>query len=256
MDENDPDRIGPFIDYYKSWFGTTSQAITYGDTSKVCFASAYFQPSGRDWVWHDFHADNVCSYEGPSPIWQSFAMFCRNSFLAFYGIRDIPVPSVEEVRVVMLVRRAENKGGSGARVITNVNALVQAIEAIAPNVRVVSADFAGMSFREQWLLMQSTSVFVAMHGAGSVHVTNMAVGSPNCCAFVELFPAESVGFSSIRGSGNVARWLGVRYYRYQTPEGKSFDVNGSVVEVGAVTDIVKRAIAHIRGNPSCVSVDT
>ena len=47
-----------------------------------------------------------------------------------------------------------------------------------------------------------------MHGAGIVHMVNMAVGTPNCCALLEMFPDPKHGYGGIQGHGNMAKSLG------------------------------------------------
>jgi hypothetical protein len=51
---------------------------------------------------------------------------------------------------------------------------------------------------------------MSMHGAGTTHIFHAAIGSPNCCALVELFPDTSVDFYTAQGYGNIARMLGER----------------------------------------------
>ncbi len=59
-------------------------------------------------------------------------------------------------------------------------------------------------------LSHSASISMSMHGAGTTHIFHAAIGSPNCCALVELFPDTSVDFYTAQGYGNIARMLGER----------------------------------------------
>lgn len=51
-------------------------------------------------------------------------------------------------------------------------------------------------------------------GAGTANMFSTAVGHPNCCALVELFPDKKLPFHTIRGFGNLARHYGMHYYRF------------------------------------------
>ena len=61
---------------------------------------------------------------------------------------------------------------------------------------------------EQVKLAHSASIFIGMHGAGIPQIFHAAIGEPNCCSVLELFPESNQGFSNIFGFGNMARLLG------------------------------------------------
>jgi hypothetical protein len=52
-----------------------------------------------------------------------------------------------------------------------------------------------------------------MHGAGTTHIFHAALGQPNCCALVELFPDTTVELHAAQGYGNLARMLGLHHWR-------------------------------------------
>jgi hypothetical protein len=82
---------------------------------------------------------------------------------------------------------SKNNNHATSRHIKNLDKLVETLSSI-DGVYVTAQNFAKISFDKQVALAHSASIFVSMHGAGTVHVTNMAIGSPNCCALIELQP--------------------------------------------------------------------
>jgi hypothetical protein len=65
----------------------------------------------------------------------------------------------------------------------------------------------------QVALSHSAGVFISMHGAGTTHIFHAALGQPNCCALVELFPDTTVELHAAQGYGNLARMLGFHHWR-------------------------------------------
>lgn len=183
---------------------------------------------------------------GPSPLWQAFAAQTRGRLQELYGLA-LPRPAPRRPLVLLVLR----VGGSRARIVANGQELAQAIRALT-GARVDAVDLAALSFREQYLRVQAASVLLGMHGAGVAHATSMQVGLPGCCALLEMFPAADAGFSSIHGYGNAARWVGVRYVRYQTPDGREGSA-GTAVEANKVALLVKAALARLRRRPSCIN---
>jgi hypothetical protein len=53
-----------------------------------------------------------------------------------------------------------------------------------------------------------------MHGAGTTHIFHAALGQPNCCALVELFPDTNTELHAAQGYGNLARMLGFHHWRH------------------------------------------
>ena len=81
-----------------------------------------------------------------------------------------------------------------------------------------------------------------MHGAGTAHAMfHAAIGSPNCCALVELQPESKLGYQHTRGYMNLARLFGLHYYRYQAKDGLT-GTNGTVVDIDNVTDLVRQVV--------------
>ena len=55
-------------------------------------------------------------------------------------------------------------------------------------------------------------LILGMHGAGIPQIFHAAIGEPNCCSVIELFPESNQGFSNIYGFGNIAKLLGMCGY--------------------------------------------
>ena len=80
-------------------------------------------------------------------------------------------------------------------------------------------------------------------------MSHMAIGTPNCCAFIEIIP-KVPEFLPIHGHGNMARHLGIYHYRHvvTTPHTGA----GSVVEIQDIIKITKQAIRTIQNKPTCL----
>ena len=207
-----PDEHGPFIPIYNSWFAEVQQTKDFG-SKKVCYKELYFPPKpGVPWFWNDWGRVNECSLQAASPLYQSYNLFMRRQWTAKYGA--LPNPPTDKVHVVIEVRaidKSKKNNQSAARHISNIDALVLALRNI-PGVIVTAQNFALIPFERQVALAHSAGVFVSMHGAGTTHIFHSAVGQPNCCALVELFPDKSTPFHDIKLFGNLARMLGLQHY--------------------------------------------
>jgi hypothetical protein len=73
-----------------------------------------------------------------------------------------------------------------------------------------------------------------MHGSALAHMFQMSIGVPGCCAVVELFPDEKFGYSDILGFANIARNLGIHYYKYQAKDDTATEIGTIVDEVEIV----------------------
>ncbi len=80
-----------------------------------------------------------------------------------------------------------------------------------------------------------------------------AVGHPNCCALIELFPDSTLPFHTIRGFGNLARHYGMHYYRYQANEGRTSSTAGTTVDIEHLVALVKTAVTDVQKKPSCLN---
>lgn len=101
---------------------------------------------------------------------------------------------------------------------------------------IVEEDLDLLSFPEQVALVARSSVLIGMHGTGIPMSVHMPVGTKYCCGVVEVFPGEKekdgrgrngslpLGpatvhtaaespFKSLRGHGNMARRMGLKYSR-------------------------------------------
>jgi hypothetical protein len=168
-----------------------------------------------------------------------------------YG--TLPNPDTDKVHIVIEVRAInphKRDGNSVARHIANLPELVQALKAI-PNVRVTPQDFALLKFPEQVSLAHTAGVILSMHGAGTTHIFHAAIGQPNCCALVELQPDHSRGFQDAWGYANLARMLGMHYWRAEGRPGSTGGA-GTTVDVTAITEMVRQAVDKVRYEPTCL----
>eukprot|EP01041_Mallomonas_annulata_P006895 gene6895-13990_t len=266
---NDPDAWGPYIGYYNSWFGNQKRergspgspergqglkrAVEYKQ-KRVCYSEAYFQPyPGIGWFWNNWGHVDECSVQASSPLYQSFNVFMRQRWEEFYGPGSLPLPPIDHVKIVIEARsinRAKTNNHSTARYIRNLSALLAALKTI-PGVVVIIQDFAKLEFKDQVALAHSTGVLLSMHGAGTTHLFHMAVGTPNCCALVELQPEKSIGFQSAVGFGNLARMHGLHYSRYDATDGRTTN-EGTNVDVDKIRELVVKAVDAVRNKPTCV----
>ena len=261
LDHLNADDFGEFKAYFESWFTQLRKAIDYKGKS-VCFSELYFTYSpGYPWVWLDYNKDNECSLKAPSPLYQSFLLHIRQRWLYKFGKSSVLVPPTNHAHIVILLRSSDydKKGvASSSRHILNSKELVKAIKEL-PNVRVTAVDMSTLSFLEQYKLASSASVFVGMHGAQNFNIFHASVGHPNCCAFLEIFPIDDVSkklsFHDIKGYGNIARLLGLFYFRYEAVNENDRFVGGKEggtrLDVVKVTEAVSRAVATVLTKSSC-----
>jgi hypothetical protein len=105
MDPSDPDKHGPYADYFRSWFQELRRGVDY-DKRRVCFKEIYFQPlPGVPWFWNDWGIVNQCSMESSSPLYQSFNLMLRHKWLSLHGPQSLPMPDQDRVHIVIEVRK-------------------------------------------------------------------------------------------------------------------------------------------------------
>ena len=80
------------------------------------------------------------------------------------------------------------------------------------------------------------------------HIFHISIGVDNCCALIELFPEKKLGFSDVVGFQNIARNIGVYYFRYQCADGSINEEGTTSINVSGVTDLVKDAMNTIIKN--------
>ena len=250
MVPSDVDCYGPYIDYYKSWFSEMKKAVFYRG-KRVKYAELYI-PSNPyyPWFWNEWYTESLCALKSSSPLYQSFNTFLINRWMEYYGPDSLKKPDSDRVHIVLEVRpinRKKRDGRSSARHIKNVEDLVKEMQLI-PNVRVTAQDFTLLSFKEQVSLSHSAGVFVSMHGAGTTHIFHSALGAPNCCALVELQPGDRFGYTHTKGYANLARMLGLHYYRYGVSNGRTSS-NGTTVDVADVIALIQQAVDTVRSSP-------
>jgi hypothetical protein len=253
MVPSDVDCYGPYISYYNSWFAEIKKAVYYR-SQKVKFTELYI-PSNPyfPWFWNEWRSESKCASLAASPLYQSFNLFLRNQWSRKYGAESLPRPDLDVVHVVLELRpidRNKTDEHSSARHIENAEKLISEMNLLS-NVRITAQDFTALSFRDQVALSHSAGVFVSMHGAGTTHIFHSALGSPNCCALVELQPEERLGYRQTQGYGNLARMHGLHYYRYSASDGRT-GLNGTRVAVKEVVSLVREAVAAVSRMPTCL----
>ncbi|KAJ4287064.1 hypothetical protein N0V88_007833 [Collariella sp. IMI 366227] len=95
---------------------------------------------------------------------------------------------------------------TGSRKLLDHEALLAALAAEHPHVRIQSVDFAAISFKEQLQLVQATDVLLGVHGAGLMHTIFMHDGPGK--AVVEIRPKTN----DFRGVRNMAVMKGSSYF--------------------------------------------
>lgn len=254
MLRSQPDYHGPFISYYKSWFANITKAIDY-ENEKVCYKELYLPHfPGVAWYWFGWGGVPAieCTLKGPSPIFQSFNYFLLNRWKEYNGMNSLKPPSKETIKIVLEVRPFNpNKPGllSSSRVIKNLEEVINTLKSIQ-GVTIVSQNFVEIPFEDQVALVHSSSIYISMHGAGTVHMTHMAIGSTNCCALLELQPDTSFGF--VAANGNYARSLGLHFFSYEAKKEDTSD-DGTFIDVKKLKELVSKAIDSIQTKPTCLN---
>jgi hypothetical protein len=213
----------------------------------------FFLNIGVPWFWNDWGIKNSCSMQAASPLYQSFNLFLRNRWAKMFGEDSLTFPDTDKVHIVIEVRKinkSKTNNHSSARYIRNLKALMHVLESI-PNVRVTAQNFAEIPFAQQVQLSHSAGVFMSMHGAGTTHIFHAAIGSPNCCALIELFPDSTIEFVHAFGYGNLARMFGMHHYRYEASLGRT-SREGTVVDVEAIYALAIQAVEAVRSKPTCL----
>ena len=205
------------------------------------------------WFWNDWGIINKCSTVAASPLYQSFNLFIRDSWRRKYGPQSLPMPDTDLVHIVIEVRAInpnKRNNHSSARYIRNLQALIRALKTI-PGVRVTAQNFAKIPFEQQVALSHSAGVMLSMHGAGTTHIFHSALGSPNCCALVEMFPDSTVELVSAYGYGNLARMFGMHHSRYEASLGRT-SPQGTTVDVEQLRALTEKAVESVRKQPTCL----
>ena len=256
MEVSDPDRHGPYVGYYLSWFDEVKKGVEY-QQQRVCFRELYFQPfPGVPWFWNDWGQVNDCSLQAPSPLYQSFNQFLLRRWRDAYGPESLPAMGQDSdpVHVIIEVRKvnsAKRNNHSTARYIRNLQGLIAALEREVSNIKVTAQNFAALSFAEQVKLSHSMGILVSMHGAGTTHIFHSAVGSRNCCGLVELFPDKTIEFYTAHGYGNLARNHGFHHDRIVAEQGMT-SAQGTTVDIPAIVAAVKRQAVLVKEQPTCL----
>ena len=208
-----------------------------------------------------------CSMVGPSSLFQRWNLQVRSLYQLVarsdnkvISKNSPPIgrdtaESVITIRVLLIVRRADASRGDKyvSRVFKNEDEMIPSISkhtysfAGSAQLELISQDLSALSFEDQIRLISSVHIVVGMHGAGIASTMHMAIGTPNCCGVVEIFPQGE--FMPIRGYGNMARRMGHHYQRIDLPNGNG---GASLVPVQFVIDALEDVYKKIRSQPSCV----
>ena len=161
----------------------------------------------KGFVWEGWESDSPCSFVGPSSLFQRWNMHMRRLFdLISDDSKGLAVKPVEKVVLLIRTERANPWGSArSSRLFLNTDEIVEAVKKTISATRSHSFvfevhDFAKLKFVDQIRLMSETSVFIGMHGAGIAMSMFMSIGSPLCCAVLEIFPKGE--FTPARGHGS------------------------------------------------------
>ena len=130
---------------------------------------------------------------------KSFLTHSQNTTINFYA-----TTFVIQVRAI---NKNKQNNHSSARHISNLEALIAAIEATAKNVKVTAQDFAKLAFKEQVALSHSAGVFISMHGAGEFEEYIVCVIFVPTC----LFPHRLKLITYIKHTSNIIYTLQFRH---------------------------------------------
>jgi hypothetical protein len=189
------DETTAFFKHYELSFKEILKASQFGPNAKLCFKQLVFMPRPLLlFTWDGWWQDMKCSYVGPSSLFQRWNLQIRNS----YGLlvnnnrpMDRTNESPSKLRVLLIVRKAKKDGGADpkyvSRVFSNEVEIKSALQTL-PNIELLSVDLETLTFEAQVKLIGEVGLVIGMHGAGITHTMHMAIGTPNCCGVIEIFP--------------------------------------------------------------------
>lgn len=133
----------------------------------------------------------------------------RNFVLKQYGISTkAPDEGEKSCNLTLLVRKNyvahPRSNGRTDRTLANVRDDIAYLQSEYVNCKVTPVSFEEMEFQEQLKIISQSDVFVAVHGAGNIHVLFL----PKHALFVEYFPR---GFLRRRRFQYLAECLGISY---------------------------------------------
>lgn len=112
-----------------------------------------------------------------------------------------------------------------------------------------TAVLSDYDFTDQLKIIGDTSIMIGMHGAGMASSMHMSVGNKYCCGVIEFYPSGE--FTPIRGHGNMARRMGIKYERIDISVQDSKN-DGAIVPVKELDITLKNMINVILQKPTCV----
>ena len=269
-----PDEPGLFDLYYQKIFKMKKKGAVYmKNATKICAKELMIQPfPGLSFVWENWAAQDSCAISNlkknqPSGIYQTLNLRIRNSITNNQNkdnnnnnndIKKLAMPSTEHIQVLLITRKSkDNSMNAKARVFIDVESMVKQLREFEWNghdgnnnkdnkkIKVITQDFGKISFEDQIRLIHSSHIIMGVHGAAMAHGVHMAIGAPNCCAMIELFPPKR--FAEIWGYGNIVRHTGGHYFKVIT---KSY--HGIELSPQELKAVFEQAMNQIHKHPSCV----
>jgi hypothetical protein len=226
--------------------------------STLCIQRLVFQPlPPRFFVWESWFKDLPCSFMGPSSLFQRWNFHVRDSYnlLAPYKY----MLTNQRLQVLLIVRNAKtNLWGSSqtSRNFLNLQEITSAMEETmralqaetGPNILVVK-DLNTLDMSAQVALIGQSSILVGMHGAGIASSMHMSIGTKWCCGVIEIYPEGE--FLPIKGHGNMARKMGLKYDRFDIVAKDSLPEGGHV-PVEILSTALKNMVRSVQKEPTCV----
>ena len=224
----------------------------------LCVQRLILQPlPPKFFVWESWIKDQPCSFIGPSTLFQRWNFHVRHSYNLL--LPQAHMLTNKRFQVLLIVRNAKtNLWGSSqtSRNFLNLDAIqaslnetMRSLESVTgPNVLVVK-DLGTMEMYEQVKLISESSVLVGMHGAGMASSMHMSIGTKHCCGALEIYPYGE--YTPIRGHGNMARKMGIRYDRVDIRMEDSLG-DGAVVPVHELAQTLINMVKGLQAQPTCV----
>lgn len=247
------DELGALQTHYDKQFHSVLKAHDFysQDRPRVCVKRLLVQPQPVIlFTWDGWWQDMKCSFVGPSSLFQRWNVQIRHIYGLLPGMehaqdamQGLSTPQQSGVTRVLLVKRVVSKRGAApmytSRVIANFDAVVDTLQTAFRDskVEIIVQDLAVLSFEAQVRLVASVDILVGIHGAGIPSAMHMSIGQrPACCGVLEIFPQGE--FAPIRGYGNMARRMGLRYERWAL-EGRASGSHGVTLPVDQVVQKVQ-----------------
>jgi hypothetical protein len=256
MGHNYYDDLGKFGRHYELAFREVLKLSHFPTDAKLCVKQLLFMPRPLVlFTWDGWWQDMPCSFLGPSSLFQRWNINIRQNYrlLPHSNNSMIPISAQNQgsdaIKILLLERRASSSiPQQSSRVLSNAGDALEALRKIE-GVGVTFLDLSSLSFEEQIRKVHENDVIVGIHGAGIASAMHMRIGEKNCCGVLEIFPRGE--FFPIRGYGNMARRMGLRYRRVELSSGESL-TGGVRIDLGKLVAAVSEMVEEVKGEASCV----